>query len=379
MQRVAPVERHGRHFVKAVDRALEDRGESAPADSTMREKLSNASWPEVICWLGSRLAAALSYAHGIGILHRDLKPANVLVAVDGNPKLADFNISFSSKLEGATPAAYFGGSLAYMSPEQLEACNPAHEREPDSLDGRSDVYSLGVMLWELLTGSRPFPDERPTGNWSAQLTTMVARRTAGIDPPTLASLPADCPPGLRDVLLKCLTADVDQRLNAAEAARQFEICLQPRAQRLLYPTKTKLRSFVQNHPAWTTIISIVAIHAILSVFNIIFNANQLLKHFNMPSHDWRWRLQVFVVNLFAYSVGSYTLLTLAWPVLNAAGANPKVVDRKEMASIRKRALRLGDYFAGVGISLWVASGIIFPTVLTLYSDDERSRALYVES
>ena len=77
-----------------------------------------------------QLAQALDYAHQQGVLHRDVKPANVLLSAEGSPKLADFNISFCSQLEGATPAAYFGGSLAYMSPEQLEACNPDHDRKP---------------------------------------------------------------------------------------------------------------------------------------------------------------------------------------------------------------------------------------------------------
>ena len=126
-------------------------------------------WPEVVCGLGAKLARALDHAHRHGVLHRDIKPANVLVTADGSPKLADFNIGFSSKVAGATPAAYFGGTVAYMSPEQLEACNPAHERKPESLDGRSDLYSLAIVLWELLTGERPFADEQLAAGWGATL------------------------------------------------------------------------------------------------------------------------------------------------------------------------------------------------------------------
>ena len=113
------------------------------------------------------------------MLHRDIKPANVLVAADGTPKLADFNISFSSKVVGATAAAYFGGSLAYMSPEQIEACNPVSGRTADDLDSRSDIYSLGVMLWELLTGNRPFEDTQPGADWTGTLNTMLATRRQG--------------------------------------------------------------------------------------------------------------------------------------------------------------------------------------------------------
>ena len=177
--RLAPIEWRGETFLAALDQALRQHGESGAAGAALRHKFQTASWPEVVCWLGARIAAALAYAHTRGVLHRDIKPANVLIAHDGSPKLADFNTSYSSKLEGATPAAFFGGSLAYMSPEQLEACNPAHQRLPDELDGRSDVYSLGVLLWELLTGARPFADHTVSGNWSQTLTAMVEQRREG--------------------------------------------------------------------------------------------------------------------------------------------------------------------------------------------------------
>ena len=146
-------------LIEAIDRGAGRAGRIAAG--RFDDPLSAGRAPagrKSVCWIGSRLAGRLAYAHGRGVLHRDVKPANVLVAAEGHPKLADFNISFS-KLDGATPAAYFGGSLAYMSPEQLEACDPSHPRQPEDLDGRSDVYSLGVMLWELLTLRRPFAED----------------------------------------------------------------------------------------------------------------------------------------------------------------------------------------------------------------------------
>jgi serine/threonine protein kinase len=365
LQQLAPAERNGQQFLNAIDRELDGRGESPPSDSSTREKLSNASWPEVICWLGSKLAAALSYAHHQGVLHRDLKPANVLVAADGSPKLADFNISFASKLDGATPAAYFGGSLAYMSPEQLEACNPAHEREPDSLDGRSDVYSLGVMLWEMLAGTRPFPDEKPSNNWSALLTTMVARRTAGVELQALLRLPSNCPPGLRDVLMKCLAPDVQNRITASEAARQFEICLQPRAQQLLHAPKTAWRSIVQRHPTMTVVVAIVITHAVMSALNITFNAIQLLKDFGKNAEDIFYDRQLGIVNAVAYTTGIGSMLWLAWPVFIAVGPKPTPATPEELAEHRARCLRLGDYLAKIGITLWAASGVVIPIWLAM--------------
>src|SRR4029078_10865324 len=126
-------------LMAAVREALEKSGSGAADTSRLERRHASTGWPETVCRLCIQLAYALDHAHRQGVLHRDAKPANVLLTADGSPKLADFNISFCSQLDGASPAAYFGGSLAYMSPEQIEACNPAHEREPQDLDGPSHL------------------------------------------------------------------------------------------------------------------------------------------------------------------------------------------------------------------------------------------------
>ena len=181
-----------------------------------------------------RLAEAIDYAHQRGVLHRDIKPANVLLGADANPKLADFNVSYCSKVQGATPVAYFGGSLSYMSPEQLEAFNPAHDRRPEDLDGRSDLYALAILLWELLTGERPFPELGGDALSSETLNKMVALRRSGVADSALIRIPADCPPAMLKVLLKCLAMERDDRFRTpAELAAQLDLCLFPDVQRLL--------------------------------------------------------------------------------------------------------------------------------------------------
>jgi serine/threonine protein kinase len=355
-------ERSGAALFEAIDQCLSARGESAAHDSPLRQRLSARTWPEVVCWLGIRLASALDYAHRRNVLHRDLKPANVLVAADGSPKLADFNISYCSKVEGATPAAYFGGSLPYMSPEQLEAFNPANERPPGDVDPRSDLYSLGVLLWELLTGERPFHDPPVRGCWTAALDEMVARRHE----PLVRPLPPNLPTGLEETLRRCLAPNRDERFaSAGQFARQLEICLQPRAQRLLLP-RSGWRSWAQRFTVATLLIAGLVPNVFASALSIVFNQVTIISKL-LPEAQRVFNQQLAVINPVAYSLAVAWLLWLAWPIVTGVyrrrmGQNESPAERAEE---RRRCLRIGEYVAWVTTFSWTACGVVFPVWLSL--------------
>lgn len=127
--------------------------EQKPGTRVLLEKLEGLSYVDAILWLAQRLADGLAHAHERGILHRDLKPANILLTDEGQPMLLDFNLAEDTKIRASAEAARLGGTLPYMSPEQFAAFQGS--RQP--LDPRSDIYSLGVILYELLSGQFPFP------------------------------------------------------------------------------------------------------------------------------------------------------------------------------------------------------------------------------
>ncbi|HLJ12701.1 MAG TPA: serine/threonine-protein kinase [Planctomycetaceae bacterium] len=366
VRRTPESERTGQALFEAVDDSLVQRGESRPSDAPLRERFAEAPWAEVVCWLGARLARALDYAHRHGVLHRDIKPANVLVSADGSPKLADFNISFSSKLAGASPAAYFGGSLAYMSPEQLEAGNPAHERLPESLDGRSDLYSLGVLLWELLTGTRPFPDIEAIGNWPELLSEMVTRRQAGIDRASLAQASRRWPPGLERILAKCLDSDRERRFaSGAELARSLELCLKPAAQRLLAPPARNWRRVARRFPTVGIVVAAILPNALAAVFNYFYNSLEIVEHLDR-ARDVFWTTQI-VINSIAFPLGLGLALALSRPVTRAVGDAPRIATMTaiELQKLRQRCLRLGHFAAWISIALWLAAAPAYPMAIRL--------------
>jgi serine/threonine protein kinase len=114
---------------------------------------------------------ALSFAHGRGVIHRDIKPANILVTADGTAKLTDFGIARAGRDTRLTNTGMAVGSLCYMSPEQIQG---------GEVDARSDLYSFGVTLYEMVTGVRAFERTNEFAIMSAQLTEMPP------DPPVLA-------------------------------------------------------------------------------------------------------------------------------------------------------------------------------------------------
>ncbi|MGQ0635854.1 MAG: serine/threonine-protein kinase [Planctomycetaceae bacterium] len=359
-------ERTGRLLFDAVDKALDERGELRPAESAMRERISGAPWPEAVCWLGARLARGLDYAHRQGVLHRDVKPANVLLTADGSPKLADFNISFSANVAGAAPTAYFGGSLAYMSPEQLQACNPAHDRTPDSLDGKSDLYSLGVILWELLTGARPFLDEPVKGGWGPTLTDMAARRRTGIDAERLAAVARSWPAGLDQILLRCLAADPGQRYaTGGELARHLELCLQPQARRLLAPPVRDWRRAARSHGLAWVIVAAMVPNLLAAIFNYFYNRVEIVSHLH-GAQEFFWRTQM-IINSIAFPLGLGAAGLLAWPVTRAVrpAGSAAELSAETLRHLRRRCLNLGHFAAGISLLLWLLAAPAYPLAIHL--------------
>jgi hypothetical protein len=145
-----------------------------------------------------QIAEALDYAHSKGVVHRDLKPSNVMVLADGTAKVMDYGIARARRFQGLTVTGSFLGSPEYVAPEAIEG-RPT--------DGRSDLYSLGILFYEALTGRRPFTAD-------AAFTLLRMHLTEPPPPPT--SLRPGLSPELEGIILRLLAKTPERRHAAAE-------------------------------------------------------------------------------------------------------------------------------------------------------------------
>jgi serine/threonine-protein kinase len=150
----------------------------------------------------SQVLDALDYAHQRSVVHRDVKPANILITPGGGVKLTDFGLAKAPSDSRLTQTGAVMGSLYYMSPEQV--CGAA------TLDARTDVYSLGVVLYEMATGSRPFEADNPFSLMQAHVQQAPA-------PPR--QVDQSLPPELDEILLTALAKEPDRRFSSAGAFR----------------------------------------------------------------------------------------------------------------------------------------------------------------
>jgi serine/threonine protein kinase len=151
--------------------------------------------PEAIAAFGATIAEALDSAHRAGIVHRDVKPSNILFKSDGRAKITDFGIAHieDPSMEEQTQAGEILGTPAYMSPEQVLS---------RPVDGRSDIFSLGIILYELATGSRPFAGEGMNAIFAA-----ITRE----EPPQVIARNPQVPRALSDAIMKCLRKEPGRR------------------------------------------------------------------------------------------------------------------------------------------------------------------------
>lgn len=166
------------------------------------------SSPELVVDLGSQIARALQYAHEAQIIHRDIKPANIQVTPDGQVKLMDLGLALPHDAKRVTAHGMVIGTPAYLSPEQAQGLK---------LDHRTDIYSLGIVLYELATGQLPFNAD----DIGALLLQQVKQAPP---PPRLVN--ADLPLALEAVILKSLEKNPNRRYQSASAmASALEVAL----------------------------------------------------------------------------------------------------------------------------------------------------------
>jgi serine/threonine protein kinase/Tfp pilus assembly protein PilF len=140
-----------------------------------------------------QVCEGLSEAHRLGVVHRDLKPQNIMIDSEGNVKIMDFGIARSLKTKGITDTGEIFGTPEYMSPESLEG---------KDVDGRTDIYALGIILYEMLTGRVPFDGETP-------LTVALKQKTEIPKDPRTVN--AQIPESLSHVILKCMNKEKERR------------------------------------------------------------------------------------------------------------------------------------------------------------------------
>ena len=362
LNRLDRAEWSGRAFLDAID-ALNPRPVALdPAGLRGREFLERSDWVEVVCWIGERLAEALAHAHGQGVLHRDIKPANILVTPYGRPMLADFNLSSDPRSKGGD---LFGGTLAAMAPEHLDAFNPEDPTLRGAVDERSDIYSLGALLFELLTGRPPFAAPPADGSLADALRAMAAERRAGAPSPRSAT--SDVPELLDRAVRRCLEPDPARRFATAhELARALDGCREMRrVDRELPPSGPLLRAAERRPLTFMFLLTFLS-HIVGSVVNVVYNFDQVVAELT-PAGKASFFRMVFAYNAVIYPVclGSATLIIRrglrAWAPLVASG--PIAAD--SVAEARRRVLAWPLWSVTLAAFGWLPGGVAFPLGLWL--------------
>ncbi|TWT94469.1 Serine/threonine-protein kinase PrkC [Stieleria varia] len=354
----------GQVLLDAVDRQLLRAAQVVPERSSVREWMAGAPWPMVVAWIGLQLARALQDAHDRGVLHRDVKPANVLLSAEGIPKLADFNVSFAGVAGRAGAASSFGGSIGYMSPEHLRAINATGLSQPEAVAERSDIYALGILLWELWQGVRPFDTGSSPNSWTQAVTQQLAAREQPlVQPHRLGGVSERV---LESALHHALQyAPEDRPGSGSEMAGRLKLALHPDAARLFDPDPDSWQGWLMRRSPWLVAAVVILVPNVLAmIYGYYYNYWESLKnHFENQVVMRQFNNLAACVNIVAVPLA---VLLVFW-------YTRKVVHELQRVSrgepLTKQGLddtiSLASRAGMIGGALWCVAAVLYPIALRM--------------
>lgn len=366
----------GADLLAKIDAQHSIAAEFDPEQLADRQHLSQLDHVDAVCWIGSRLAEALGHAHRHGVLHRDLKPGNVLLSQYGRPMLVDFNLANVTQ-DAGTASQLFGGTLPYMSPEHLEAFDPMNPTSEDAVTQKSDVYSLAVVLFELMTGRLPFPERNHVGNLSRRIVRMVEDRRQNEQvwqAPEWAAWSQET--ALQSVLQRAMEADPARRWETADAfSEALSNVLELRSTLGRIQRQTPWAEKFARHPFVFLAIFGLLPHLMGSVVNITYNLLQVAG----PD-----RMAVFNRLVLAYNVTLYPLcvglcLWMVTPVFLwwRRGRNTLAADDDRLAGLRGRVMAWPFHVMSIALLGWMPGALWFPWGLNAWAEEKLSWSVII--
>jgi serine/threonine protein kinase len=357
----APSTWSGRAILEAIDAVSTHTAVFDPAALRDREQLMDCDFVEAVCWIGNRLADALAHAHNQGVLHRDIKPANILMNRYGRPMLADFNVSFNPQRVTGPSGEIFGGTLGYMAPEHIDAFNPLEKNTtPAAVDERSDIYSLGLVLYELLIGKLPFGALPKTTKVGESLRQLARQRRSEV--PSPRAVRAEIPEVLDRVVRRCLMPDPARRYQtAAELSAALKGCQDHRRMEKDLPRGGIITRTALRHPMLVGLALMFLPQVLGSIVNISYNSLRIVGQLTAAQQATFERL-ILVYNAVLYPLALVLVVRLLTPVVRTWRqlSGTDIPEEAEVARVRRGVLRLPAWAVVLACLGWLPGGLLFP-------------------
>ncbi len=350
LAKMPPHLRSGQSIIDLLDQS--DTGNTIfnPAALRDRELLARADYLGACLILGSALAEALCFAHERGILHLDVKPANIMLNRYGRPMLTDFNVSLTPEDVAEADTANLGGTLAYMSPEQHEVFTTRNMALMPKIDHRSDIYSLGIVVTELLTCAKVHRGVSPDGK-----TVMLSGMEA-------------FPDEVAAVLHVAVQERPEERFaTAARLSAAFDNCHTMTTIRRSIPNSGKWPQFALKHPVFALVFLALLPQFMGSAVNITYNSIRIVSDLTPAQKD------LFLAAIMPYNLVFYPLgVWIIWrqlAFLHRALSKRRdryIPDPAGMAVLRRRVLRTPYALLVAATVGWLPGAIVFPAVINWF-------------